>query len=385
MKKILALLLALMLVAALVACAADEPPPVDAPPVDDAPAPPPDDDDEPAPPPDDDDEPAPPAETPAYFQGTPMFPMEPGSQAGFDNIGKDSLVIIYMPPGLELPIYRAIGAGIEQIATENGFTMQTLGPTLATEIAEQLAMMQDAIFMNPDVIIFGTHDDYGAAPLVQQGVEQGIMMIKVNSDIPSFPTPIHAVVGYGQRQGQRDVGEFLVEYLAGREVNLAMTMGLPGWHINERNGGFLEGIAGADNINIVTEVVGGWTVEGGLAASTDLLQAHPEIDVIWGGNDNEARGSQMAAAALGRDDIIFVGNGGDTAGLEAIYDGLIHITAATTPFIIGQVAMNVALAGLTGEFQGGFVETPVVVAHAGNVVELLRDRDTLFPLPTRYF
>jgi len=382
MKKILSLLLAILLVTAvfgLAACGNDEPEPE---PVVETPEPEPSP--EPEPEPDDEEEPD---EVPAAatFNGIPLYPMEAGSQAAMDNLEIDSQHIIYMPPGLEFPIYMAIGAGIESRATELGFTFQTLAPTLGADVVGQLAMLQDAIFMNPDVIFLATHDEHGAAPLVEQAVEQGIMVIKVNSDIPSFPTPIHAVVGYGQRAAQRAVGEFLVEYLDGREVSLGMTMGLPGWHIDERNGGFLEGIAGANNINIVTEMVGNWNVEGGLAAATDMLQAHPEINVMWGGNDNEARGHQMAAAALGRDDIIFVGNGGDTAGLEAIYDGLIHITAATTPFIIGQTAMDVAYAGLTGTFHGGFVNTPAVVTHAGNVLDLLRQTDTLFPQPTREF
>jgi len=328
--------------------------------------------------------PAPPT-SPTTFNGIPHLPMDDGSQADFDNIEPGSRHVIYMPPGLEFPIYMAIGAGIEARATELGFTYQVLAPTLGADVVGQLAMLQDAIFLNPDVIILATHDEYGAAPLVEQAVAQGIMVMKVNSDIPSFPTPIHAVVGYGQRTAQRAVGEFLVEYLDGREVYLGMTMGLPGWHIGERNGGFLEGIAGADNITIVTEMVGNWNVEGGLAAATDMLQAHPHINVMWGGNDNEARGSQMAAAALGRDDIIFVGNGGDTAGLEAIYDGLIHITAATTPFIIGQTAMDVAYGGVTGTFGGGFIDTPAIVAHSGNVLDLLRQTETLFPPPTRDF
>jgi len=381
MKRLLAILLVLVLIASLAACGGTpDPTPAPATPTPEAP---------PAatPEPDDDggDEVVEPPPAATDFDGIPLYPMDAGSQAPMDNLEMDSMHVIYMPPGLEFPIYMAIGAGIEDRATELGFTFQTLAPTLGADVVGQLAMLQDAIFMNPDVIFLATHDEHGAAPLVEQAVAQGIMVIKVNSDIPSFPTPIHAVVGYGQRAAQRAVGEFLVEYLDGREVNLGMTMGLPGWHIDERNGGFLEGIAGADNINIVTEMVGNWNVEGGLAAATDMLQAHPEIDVMWGGNDNEARGHQMAAAALGRTDIIFVGNGGDTAGLEAIYDGLIHITAATTPFIIGQTAMNVAYAGLTGTFHGGFVNTPAVVTHAGNVLDLLRQTDTLFPQPTREF
>jgi ribose transport system substrate-binding protein len=173
--------------------------------------------------------------------------------------------------------------------------------------------------------------------------------------------------------------------MAGKEVKVGMILGQPGWHATERAEGFLEGIAGAANFEVVSELDGKWNVEGGNQAAMDMLQAHPEINMIVAGNDYEIMGAQKAAAALGRTDIIFLGNDGDTACLEEINAGNITATANTTPFVMGQIAMQVAVDGLTGDFTGGFIETPSVVTDQTNAIDFLKLPDTLFPKPSKTY
>ena len=63
----------------------------------------------------------------------------------------------------------------------------------------------------------------------------------------------------------------------------------------------------------------------------DLLQAHPEIEVVITANDYIAIGAALAAEALGREDVAIFGNDGDTTGLEDIAAGKWDATVNTTP------------------------------------------------------
>ena len=89
----------------------------------------------------------------------------------------------------------------------------------------------------------------------------------------------------------------------------------------------------------------------------DILRAHPEINLIFAANDYMIMGAEKAANSLGQKDLILLGNDGDTAALEEIAAGTITATVNTTPYLMGRIALQVALNGLHGKFSGGCVET----------------------------
>ena len=68
-------------------------------------------------------------------------------------------------------------------------------------------------------------------------------MIIVNSDIANFPTPVHGVVGYSQRNGTFAEGEYILDKF-GDEAKVGVLEGLPGYHSTERIGGYLDAFEG---------------------------------------------------------------------------------------------------------------------------------------------
>ena len=313
-------------------------------------------------------------------------PLEGDAQAGFDNLGKgrETVRVGYMPPATEFNYYIAIGEGIKTLAKERGIETFMLAPQSGADINGQMGMLQDVISQDVDAIILSTHDEYAAAPLVKRAVDKGIAVIIVNSDIRNFPTPVHGVVGYWQRKGTHNIGEYALKLAEGKPLNVGIVEGQPGYHSTERVGGFLDAIKGS-NFKVVASLDGKWNVEGGNTAGMDLLQAHPEIQLIFAANDYMIMGTALAAKGLGRDDLILLGNDGDTAGLEEIYAGSVTATVDTTPFVMGQIALQVVLDSLGGKFKGGWVETPTTIADQNNVIEKLRQPDKLYPKPSKQY
>ena len=316
---------------------------------------------------------------------TPV-PMKEGSQADISALSNDGDIrIAYMPPATEFNYYIAIGEGIKAEAKAAGVDVFMLAPQSGSDINGQMGMIQDVITQGVNAIILSTHDEAAAAPLVSRAVKSGIGVVIVNSDIANFPTPVHGVVGYSQRNGTRDIGSYLVEKVAGKDLKVGVIEGLPGYHSTERVGGFLEGIKGVDHIEVVASVAGGWNVEGGNTAGMDLLQANPELDALFAANDYMIMGAALASKALGRRDLLLLGNDGDTAALEEIQGGAVTATVNTSPFVMGQIAFQVTLDTLNGTFQGGFVETPTSIVDSGNVLKVLQDPDSLYPKPSRSY
>ena len=310
-----------------------------------------------------------------------------GAQASFDSIGKKAagkLRVAYMPPATEFNYYIAIGEGVKDMAQQQGVDSFMLAPQSGADINGQMGMLQDVISQNVDAIIISTHDENAAAPLIKRAVKQGIAIVIVNSDIANFPSPVHAVVGYSQRKGTFKIGQYALAKAGGKALNVGVIQGQPGYHSTERCGGFLDAIEGS-NFKVVASLDGKWNVEGGNAAGMDILQAHPEIDLLFAANDYMIMGSAMASKALGRKDLILLGNDGDTAGLEAIYEGRITGTVDTTPFIMGQIALQVVLDIFNKSFDGGFVETPTVIRDKANILEALQHPEKLYPKPSKQY
>jgi ribose transport system substrate-binding protein len=314
-------------------------------------------------------------------------PLQEGAQADTTALNNDGQIrIAYMPPATEFNYYIAIGEGIKAAAAEAGAEVFMLAPQSGADINGQMGMIQDVITQDVDAMILSTHDEAAAAPLVKKAVDAGIAVVIVNSDIANFPTPVHGVVGYSQRAGTHKIGDYLLEKLGGKPAKLGVIEGLPGYHSTERVGGFLDAVKGKPGIEIVASIPGGWNVEGGNTAGMDLLQAHPDINVVFAANDYMIMGVAQAAKSLGKSDLILLGNDGDTgAGLEPIAAGDVTATVNTTPFVMGQIALQVTLDALNGKFKGGFVETPTTIVDKDSVVPVLQDEASLYPKPSKAY
>jgi ribose transport system substrate-binding protein len=311
-------------------------------------------------------------------------PLQQGAQAPIaKHEAKTKIRIAYMPPATEFNYYIAIGEGIKAAAAERG-NVETfmLAPQSGADINGQMGMIQDVITQDVDAIILSTHDEAAAAPLVKKAVNKGIAVVIVNSDIANFPTPIHAVVGYSQRKGTHKIGDYLLEKTSGKPLKVGVIEGQPGYHSTERVGGFLDAVKSKPGIDIVASIPGGWNVEGGNTAGMDLLQGHPDVQVVFAANDYMIMGLQLAAKSLGRSDLILLGNDGDTAALEEINKETITATVNTTPFVMGQIALAVTSDVLDGKFPGGFVETPTEIVDKSNVLAILKQPDKLYPKPS---
>jgi len=313
--------------------------------------------------------------------------LQEGAQADTAALKNDGEIrIAYMPPATEFNYYIAIGEGIKAAAAEAGAEVFMLAPQSGADINGQMGMIQDVITQGVDAIILSTHDEAAAAPLVKKAVDAGIEVTIVNSDIANFPTPVHGVVGYSQRAGTQKIGEYLLEKLGGQPAKVGVIEGLPGYHSTERVGGFLDAVKDKPGIEIVASIPGGWNVEGGNTAGMDLLQAHPEINAVFAANDYMIMGVAQAAKSLGKTDLILLGNDGDTgAGLEPIAAGDVTATVNTTPFIMGQIALQVTLDTLNGKFKGGFVETPTTIVDKDNITPVLQDEASLYPKPSKKY
>jgi len=314
-------------------------------------------------------------------------PLKDGAQAPIKAVEpkNGTFRIAYMPPATEFNYYIAVGEGIKAVAEEEGVEVFMLAPQSGADINGQMGMIQDVLTQDVDAIIFGTHDEFAAAPLLKKAVDEGMAVMMINSDIPDFPTPIHGVVGYSQRNGTHAMADWAIETYGDKPLKVGIIEGQPGYHSTERVGGFMDGIEGNENFDVVVSIDGKWNVEGGNTAGMDILQSHPDLDMIFAANDYMIVGASFAAKALGRSDIVLLGNDGDTSGLEEIAAGNITATVNTSPFLMGRAAMHATLDALDGTYPGGWIETPTSIEDKDGAIAVLQEPEKLFPVPSKEY
>jgi ribose transport system substrate-binding protein len=316
---------------------------------------------------------------------TPPQALAAGSQATMPPVRtkKSALQIAFLPPASTLNFYQPIGAGIRAIAISAGALVTELAPQDGTDTYAQAGMIQDAVSRGVDAIIITTHDEHAAAPVLGRAVQKGILVVIVNSDSRSFPTPIHAVVGYSQRKAMAALGQYLSRAAGSRPLNFGLIEGLPGYHNTERMDGFL---SGSDPVKLkrVGRLSGSWTVEGGNTAAMDMLQGHPDIQALIAANDDMAIGASLAAKALDKH-LIVTGADGQTPALEAVAARELTATVDAAPYEMGEIAAQVVLDALNGRFTGGWVETQTVIRDSTNVLEVLRKPALLAPKPAKTY
>ena len=271
-----------------------------------------------------------------------------------------------MPPATEFNYYLDIGKGIKARALEAGHQSFMFAPQIDNPQI-QLKMLQEVIRRQVDAIILSTHDPSLLAPVVKNAVEAGILVVIVNSDISSFVTPVHSIVGYLQREGTRKIGRFALDKIgSSKPINVGIIEGAPGYHSIERVGGFLDSIRDS-SWQVVASENGKWNTEGGYKAAAKIFTAHPEIKVVFAANDFEILGVESLLRSIGKKGVMLLGNDGDPAALEQVAKGNLSATVYTDPVGMGEVAMQVVLDSLSGSFKGGLVETPTLVVNKNNV------------------
>jgi ribose transport system substrate-binding protein len=185
------------------------------------------------------------------------------------------------------------------------------------------------------------------------------------------------MLGSDEIEGGRFVGEFIAETLDGAG-SVAVLTGVAGsYHSERRLQGFNEVIVDYPDIEVVTIQPANWQRELGMTTMENILQSHPELDLVWGLNDNMALGALTAIEAANmQDQIKVVGYNGDQEALEDIKAGTLLATAKSQPVKIAEAIMNevvqLLMAGKRDEVQSAY-PIHVVLTTAENVDQFLSE------------
>lgn len=200
--------------------------------------------------------------------------------------------------------------------------------------SKQIAQIETAIRQTPDLLVVAPNESAPLTKVMGKAMAAGIPTICLERDIkePNYTSYIKCdnyAIG-------KLAGEFIVEQLKARndgeaKGTIVELRGLLGIQAEmDRYNGAHDVWKEYPGIQVVHESVASWLQSEGRVRMTEMLNAHPQIDVVYGHNDPMAIGAYLAAKEKGREkDIIFVGIdglGGEAGGIKKVADGVLAAT-----------------------------------------------------------
>lgn len=249
------------------------------------------------------------------------------------------------------PFFLNLIEGLEYEAGRRGLAVELV--SCEFDVARQQNQIADFIVRGVDALLLSPCDSKSVGTSIRAANEAGIPVFTF--DIASLADVGEVVthVGIDNMQGGRLAAEAALEALGG-EGQIAIIDHPEVESVIQRTRGFREVIAqarddGAD-VQIVSVLPGGGAQDKSFRAAEDLLQAHPDLDLIFGINDETALGAVAAIERAGRSGTVqVIGFGGKQEAREAVRDGRLYADVITHPRRIGELIVEAVDGYMRGE------------------------------------
>lgn len=182
-------------------------------------------------------------------------------------------------------------------------------------------------------------------------------------------------IGYDDRwQSGYVAGQYIAKTLHGKGT-IIQIMGPAGSDWTKlRQQGFKKAIADYPGLKIVGEADGGYVRDKGLTAAQDLLTKFPDVNAIYGENEDMALGASQAIDGAnlkhwnGTSGIVTIGADGLVSGMKEIQSGKLTATVDVNAVEIGERMIETMFDHeVLGMTVNQFVRVPTIVVDKSNV------------------
>lgn len=246
------------------------------------------------------------------------------------------------------PYFLTLENAIRETLEKEGHKLITNNPegdaqTQANQIEEMIEQGIDAIFISPV-------DWEDITPSLEALKEADVKIINIDTQVKEMEY-VDAYIGSDNKSAGYICGTDLVERRP--QGGKVLILECPTQNsINDRITGFEESISSAPvGFEVVAREDTNGEFEKALEITKQMLETHPDIDVIMCGNDQIAVGAKTAVNLSGNDEIIIYGVDGSPDIKKELKKAESQIagTAAQSPINMGKTAAEIGVNMLSGE------------------------------------
>ncbi len=215
----------------------------------------------------------------------------------------------------------------------------------------QISQVETFINEGVDAIVLLPTDGASLTDVAIQAMDAGIPVVNVDREFSSPFAARTTILGDNYGMGV-SAGTYACELIEENGIDdpvIAEIAGIDALELTQdRSQGFADALAACGQ-EVDNRVAAEFTVDSGEAVTSNLLQAAPEIDIIWNHDDDQGVGVKAAFDNAGRDEFFFIGGAGSCNGMRWIQDGEMEATVLYPPT---QAADGIKLARLLAQGKG---------------------------------
>ncbi len=212
--------------------------------------------------------------------------------------------------------YRDLEEGLKKEADKYGYNL--IITSADWDLGKQISQIEDFISRKVDAIIVSPVDSRGIGSGITEANKAGIPVF--TADISAEAGKVVSHIASDNVQGGRLAGEYLAKLLNGKgKVAIINQPAISS--VLDRVAGFREAIVKYPDIKVVADVNGQGVRDRSLQVTADVLQANPQLDGIFGINDDTALGALDAVNQFNRKGIYIIGYDATPPAADAILKG----------------------------------------------------------------
>jgi ribose transport system substrate-binding protein len=261
--------------------------------------------------------------------------------------GKKTIGVI--PKGLTHIFWRSVKAGAEKAGKEEGVDIKWDGPPNESEISTQIRIIGDMRNRGVDALV--------VAPVSKSAVTDAMADAKKKMPVVVFDSgsdfkDYDAFVATDNYKGGQLAGQAMLKLLGDQKgVEMAIIKyGAESESTLQREAGFLDEIKKNPNVTLYANQFAGATADLAQTLTSNMLQAHPNINALYSSNESTTRGALGAleqAKKLGQ--VKFVGFDSSPELVAALDKGDIQALVLQDPVKMGYLSVKAAAAAIRGE------------------------------------
>ncbi|WP_053384415.1 sugar ABC transporter substrate-binding protein [Leucobacter celer] len=279
------------------------------------------------------------------------------------TVGADESVdIAFSIEGLSHPFLNAQVDAAKKAASEVNATVTVQSGD--DDVNKQLSTLETALNQSPDGLLLMPATTEGLQPILKSYEEADVPYAFTGKGMTGVNPVVQFLAPYGEEGAK--VGEFVVNEFGDSEepVKVAVISGITGDVSSvARTGMFKRALLENGNFDIVAEQAGEYRRQPSQDAMDAILAANPDVQLVFGANDEAALGAIDAVKAAGlSDQVSVVGIDGQPEMYDAIENGDALATVDHLPSA-GE-ATKLLVSCLRGE------EVPAFKVMVGDLVDL---------------
>jgi ribose transport system substrate-binding protein len=257
--------------------------------------------------------------------------------------------------------YRDLESGLREAAQQKGYNLVVTSGDW--DLAKQQGQIENFIVQGVTAIIVCPVNSKGVGPAIEKAAQARIPLF--TADIKADSGPVVSHIASDNFLGGKLAGEYMAKALGGKGKVGVIDQPIVESTI-ERVRGFEEVLKQFPGVQIVAKPNGDGVRDKAMKAAEDLLQGFPELNGIFGINDDSALGALSAIESSGRKGIVVIGFDAIPEARAAILRGSsLKADVVQNPKVIGQKTIETIDRYLKGESVPKLIPVEVRVVDKG--------------------